>query len=951
MEHLYNPDQMSEQEIKATFVARQALLDRLVALVRRQPDGAGVQHVVLVAPRGMGKTTMLLMVQFAVTDWGLDPPWLALRFPEELYGVTDLADFWLETLAELAAGDTSLAEKAQQIKARYQDGDTLQEAALTLLREWCRKNGRRLLLLVDNFHQILATLDEQQAAALRNVLMNEGFLMILGAAPSFFREASNYDEPLYNFFKVEGLERLNFEDMRALLLQRAAADGLTNFEKNLDANTARLRALEYFTGGNVRLVLMLYRVVAQSALLEVRQGLDRLLDQVTPFYKAKTEDLPPQQRKILDHIARTSGQSREGASPSEIASAVRLTPQIVSAQLKRLADAGYVQSANLRGRSAFYTLSEPLYSLWYQMRFGRDARQRMRWLVDFLKGFYTAEELGEESLLLGNRFQTLLAAGREHDARNALEHRRWLVEAMPDHSYSAPAMESVIQGYLALKDIGTLKEFGLADDQLQDLSPGTLDQLVAVGCLTPKRVAQARAARVGSQKAQIAAEVEAALLIGFGQFKQGDFAQALNSLDRALVMDRSNARIWYNRGIVLGSLNRYEEAVASYDRALALDKNNASAWGNRGVVLNDLGQHEEAVASYDKALALNNSKASIWYNRGNTLDILSQYKEALTSFDRVLALDKNNANAWANRGFALSMLGRIPEAIESYDHAIVLKPQETSFWGYRGFALDMLGQFAEALTNYDQALALGETELVIWVRRGDVLGRLGRISEALESFERILALDPQHASAWRYRGNALQVLGRLAEALPSYDRALALDAEDAGAWENRGTVLSNLGQYEEALASYNRALTVVADQDTNSKARLHLSKFEAEMALGWTADAAEDWYAAAEVGGQQDNWVTYASRQLLAVAQQGHGPFVRELITSSHTEDQFFPLARALDYLATGEEALIEKLTPEMRPIVEAVVASLRPASERAGETPPPAARRRKRSPAPKRKL
>ena len=950
MEHLYNPDQMSEQEIKATFVARQALLDRLVALVRRQPDGAGVQHVVLVAPRGMGKTTMLLMVQFAVTDWGLDPPWLALRFPEELYGVTDLADFWLETLAELAAGDTSLAEKARLIKARYQDGDTLQEAALSLLREWCRKNGRRLLLLVDNFHQILATLDEQQAAALRNVLMNEGFLMILGAAPSFFKEASNYDEPLYNFFKVEGLERLNFEDMRALLLQRAAADGLTNFEKNLDANTARLRALEYFTGGNVRLVLMLYRVVAQSALLEVRQGLDRLLDQVTPFYKAKTEDLPPQQRKILDHIARTSGQSREGTSPSDIASAVRLTPQLVSAQLKRLADAGYVQSANLRGRSAFYTLSEPLYSLWYQMRFGRDARQRMRWLVDFLKGFYTAEELGEQSLLLGNRFQTLLAAGRDHDARNALEHCRWLVEAMPHRSRYAQ-LERVIQGYLTLIDTNAIKELGLTDDQLEHLSSKTLDQLVAGGGVTAERAAQAYAARASSQKSQIAAEFEAALLLGFKAYEQGDFEQALNSLDRLLALDEEIAGIWYNRGVVLSKLDRLEEALESYDRVLALYGDDAGTWYNRGVVLGSLERFEEAVASYDRSLALDESDVSAWGNKGVVLGRLNRFEEAVASFDRALALDENDADTWENRGNAQGNLGQHEKALASFDRALALDENDARAWGSKGNALSNLGHLEEAVASFDRALALDEEDTNAWGNMGVVLGRIGQHEEALNSFDRALALDENDAGTWYNRGIVLYNLGRMEEALRNYEQALALNMNDADFWYNRGNALYNLGRLEEVVASYDRALTVVPEHDKNFQVRIRLSKFGAEMALGWIALAAEDWYAAAEVGGQQDNWVTYASRQLLAVAQQGHGPFVRELITSSHTEDQFFPLARALDYLATGEEALIEKLTPEMRPIVEAVVASLHPASERAGETPPPAARRRKRSPAPKRKL
>lgn len=952
MEHLYNPDQMPEQEIKATFVARQALLDRLVALVRRQPDGAGVQHVVLVAPRGMGKTTMLLMVQFAVADKGLAPPWLPLRFPEELYGVTDLADFWLETLADLsrAAGDSALAERTRQIKDRYPDSSTLQEAALSLLREWCRKHGRRLLLLVDNFHQVLAMLDEQQAAALRNVLMNEGFLMILGAAPSFFKEASSYDEPLYNFFQIEGLERLRFEDMRALLLQRAAADGLTDFEAHLDANTTRLRVLEYFTGGNVRLVLMLYRVVAQSALLEVRQGLDRLLDQVTPFYKAKTEDLPPQQRKILDHIARTSGQRREGASPSEIASAVRLTPQIVSAQLKRLAEAGYVQSANLRGRTTSYTLSEPLYSLWYQMRFGRDARQRMGWLVDFLKGFYTAEELGEESLLLGDRFQDFLTTGRQHDARNALEHRRWIVEAMPDLPRLAQ-IEGVIRGYLALGDIGALKELGLTGNQLEHLSSKTLDQLVAAESITSDQAAQARAARVGSQAAQIAAEVEAALALGREAYERDDLEQALSNLDSAMALSKNIPAVWYNRGVVLGKMGYLEEAVESYDRVLALDDGDSGTWYNRGVVLDSLERLEEAVASYDRALTLDVSDVNAWGNRGVVLMSLDRAEEGLASFDRALALDENNANAWENRGNALGRLGQHEEALASFDRVLLLNENDSDAWTNKGTALTNLGHLEEALTNFDRALALNREDAKAWGNRSIVLGRLGQHEEALKGFDQGLALNGEDAGAWYNRGIVLYDLGQMESALVSYDRALALNENDADVWYNRGNALYNLGQLEEGLASYDRALTVALEHDRNLRVRIYLSKFGVEMSLGRTALAAIDWDAAAEVGGRQDYWVATASKLLLAGVRKGHRAFVRELIAKSHTEDQFFPLARALDYLATGDEELIEKLTPEMRPIVEEVVASLRPASEQAGGTPKPPFRRRKRAPAPRRKF
>src|SRR5215813_10164045 len=121
MELLYNPDQMPESEVKETFVAREQLLEDLVALIEGQPNGAGVQHAVIIAPRGMGKTTVLLMVKFAIKDRGLDECWRAVKFPEESYGVYDLADFWIETLNIIATdtADNELSEFAENLKSKY----------------------------------------------------------------------------------------------------------------------------------------------------------------------------------------------------------------------------------------------------------------------------------------------------------------------------------------------------------------------------------------------------------------------------------------------------------------------------------------------------------------------------------------------------------------------------------------------------------------------------------------------------------------------------------------------------------------------------------------------------------------------------------------------------------------------------------------------------------------
>ncbi|HEV2666609.1 MAG TPA: ATP-binding protein, partial [Blastocatellia bacterium] len=242
MELLYNPDQMPESEVKETFVARDQLLEDLVELIKGQPEGAGAQHAVIIAPRGMGKTTVLLMVKFAVKDRGLAGQWQAVKFPEESYGIYDLADLWIQSLELIAAdtGDAELRRHTNDLKIEYPKNDELQEAAYSAIRYWRRKHGKRLLLLVENFDQILEQInDERDNARLRDVLMNDGTIMILGGATTFFKEARAYDQPLYNFFKIYDLADLKLEQMQELLRRRARVDHIADFETMLKQNASR----------------------------------------------------------------------------------------------------------------------------------------------------------------------------------------------------------------------------------------------------------------------------------------------------------------------------------------------------------------------------------------------------------------------------------------------------------------------------------------------------------------------------------------------------------------------------------------------------------------------------------------------------------------------------------------------------------------------------------------
>ena len=99
---LYNPAQLTPEELKATFVAREETLAEMLRVTGEQVPGRPCQHMMLIGPRGMGKTTLGLRFLYAVGDDAeLSAQWQPVAFHEESYGIGSLAEFWLAALQHL----------------------------------------------------------------------------------------------------------------------------------------------------------------------------------------------------------------------------------------------------------------------------------------------------------------------------------------------------------------------------------------------------------------------------------------------------------------------------------------------------------------------------------------------------------------------------------------------------------------------------------------------------------------------------------------------------------------------------------------------------------------------------------------------------------------------------------------------------------------------------------
>src|SRR5436190_4035815 len=104
LEHrFYNPSLMSDSELRQAFVVRGRQLKQLLQLLESQPKTGSLHHVLIIGPRGAGKTTLGLRLMLEVRENPkLNACWQPVIFFEESYGITDLAGLWLAALKHLS---------------------------------------------------------------------------------------------------------------------------------------------------------------------------------------------------------------------------------------------------------------------------------------------------------------------------------------------------------------------------------------------------------------------------------------------------------------------------------------------------------------------------------------------------------------------------------------------------------------------------------------------------------------------------------------------------------------------------------------------------------------------------------------------------------------------------------------------------------------------------------
>ena len=380
----FNPGTFqSDQEVMDQFVVRNRELETVLEILHGNIESPSCQHVLIVAPRGRGKTMLLARAAAELrTKEKFSRFLLPVRFMEESHEIFDVADFWLEALFHLAREtEASHPKLSQELRETHSDLSgrwrerSLGDHARAVVLNAAERIDRKLVLMVENLQTLCGNVDDDFGWQLRAALQSEPQIMLLASATSRFEGLDDAEQPFFELFRVIDLMPLTTEECRRLW----------NTVSRDRVSARDIRPLEILTGGNPRLLVVVAGFSKHHSLRALMEELVQLIDEHTEYFRGHLEALPKSERRVYIAVMDLWQPSNTG----EIAERARMDVRVVSTMLGRLVDRGVVMpDRSISTKKRLYSAAEPLYSIYYKLRRERDEAAVVESLIRFMVAFY-----------------------------------------------------------------------------------------------------------------------------------------------------------------------------------------------------------------------------------------------------------------------------------------------------------------------------------------------------------------------------------------------------------------------------------------------------------------------------------------------------------------------------------------------------------------------------------
>lgn len=719
---------------------------------------------------------------------------IPLLFPEEQYNLNNLSEFWLNSLDALAdvLELIKMKEEVRSIDLKVKelgsikDDEELARQAFQFLIEMSKKIKKRPVLLIDNMSFIFDRLDKSEQHKLRAWLMQNEAPILIGASAVEIEGTFDYGAPFYDAFQISYLNKLSFEELLDILNNLAKVTNAKEILANIHEEIARIKTIHQLTGGNPRTAVMLFKIIVKGFSKEINDDLEALLDEITPLYKARFEELSVQMQIIVDAIAL----HWDPMNLEQLRTETRLENNQLSPQLKRLVELGWLEKLDAyKAKGSAYQISERFFNIWFLMRrSSRRQKKELYCLSKFLETFYGDDlhTMARNSLAIESR------------SLNHITYNLAMAEVVKDEDLKKQLTDKC---HKDLKDEAKgnpdiLKQFDMSDDE---------GELVKVN---------------------------------------DEFLNLEKYFLEAVKENEADDEAWFNLASFYQDFKKKIEAEKAYLKAIEINNKNEGAWNNLG----SLYRHEflfidKAEEAYLKAIELDKNDICPMYNLGLLYQYdLKRYDDAQKLFLDVVKMNLNDSDSWNNLGrLYMQNFQKYEEAEKAFLKAIEIKPNDSDSWNNLGnLYQDYLQDREEARNAYLKAMELDPNSQV--VKNNLVFlyrDKMGKLEEAKQLFDS-LAVEKEIEDSYWLNKSLFELYNRnegiakeyLENALKKLEKSLPMHTQDD--WWRFGAVVVKLSygnwflsileknDFDTVLAPYYVAIKAMIEKDSegylNSKA-------------------------------------------------------------------------------------------------------------------------------------
>lgn len=633
--------------IKEDFIIRLDEFNIIMDDIRNNPMKGSVQHYLLLGRRGSGKSTLLKRIQVEIDlDEHLKQSHIAINLAEEQANIYRLYDLLEEIINELE-------DKEIEVE-RPEEVDDCNEYARMLfesIHKAIETSGKKIVLLLDNIDRIFENLKGDQSLV-RELLLNFDDIKIIGGSTKMTEHFWKYDAPFYEFFRVLELKPLSLDEIKLLLLTWSDKLELPQLKKFVEERQGQLETVRLLTDGLPRTLQFFVNILIRHADETGYEYLKRIMDQVTPLYQERLNNLSPAHRKIILQMAFIW----EAASAGEIAEACHMESGTISANMDQLVDNSIVEKVNTGKRSNLYRLAERFFNLWLIFTQGSPKEKRKaKYLTIFLENFYDADGIKS---LLKNHLKML------QDGSLRPNNPAMLTKALAQSKYITSAERDQL--------IDNTMKLGEISDELKKHMPEKIQDIVEqVNDLTKKQKWQKAIKLVESieQEDGVKELLNAHIYVMCENYEEAE-KYLLLAIDKGVVDAVFNlagiyerqgkidlAEQYYLKAIDNGNIDAINNIALLYTRQgknavaeeyykKAIEKGDSIAYNNLGMLYASSGKYELAEEKYLEAIERQSTVA--YFNLGLLYTYQKKYKDAEKYY--LLAIDNGEIEAINNLG-------------------------------------------------------------------------------------------------------------------------------------------------------------------------------------------------------------------------------------------------------------------------------------------------------------